>query len=185
MTGLLSSGIVCKLANGASFQSQGRQGLEQRAACLSCAFQRPFRFPLVTVIGGQEIGADEQRHYIGGIQMQIDVTRPVIVRKNLAVLPYLHKLLPLHQSDMSLELASVALSLCAYEQNTSTDPNGFRVSGTVQKVTNLIQYPASGIRESVLHLSVRAASWIARSRLAADRRCERAYRPERTRVRAE
>jgi hypothetical protein len=42
-------------------------------------------------------------------QMGIDLTGPIVACKNLAILPHLDDLLALHQSDMGLELLSIAL----------------------------------------------------------------------------
>src|SRR5262249_27317658 len=64
-------------------------------------------FPLVTVVGGHEVRADEQQNDVGSVEVLIDRGPPLVARADVAIVPQLNEALTLQQLQVGLELVSV------------------------------------------------------------------------------
>jgi hypothetical protein len=57
-------------------------------------------FDVPTVVGGEEVGTDQQQNYIGLIELSIDFTVPFGAGQNLPIVPLLNYLLALQVAEM-------------------------------------------------------------------------------------
>jgi len=75
---LPSLGAALSLPNGASCQSHGRTTTGITRTLAASSLHRPSHLDVVTVIGGEEVGADEQQYDVGPLKLLADPTGELI-----------------------------------------------------------------------------------------------------------
>src|SRR5262249_45287396 len=68
-------------------------------------------FHIVAILGGEEVGADEQQNQVGGLQMIVNIARPFSATRDLAIMPDCNDTFTLQLAEMRQELV---LQLCVF-----------------------------------------------------------------------
>ena len=77
-------------------------------ACLApfVALHRAIHLDVIAVVGGEKVGADQEQHDVGGVQMIVDLAVEVLAGSNSAIVPSRNYALPEEAGKVLLEFVA-------------------------------------------------------------------------------